>query len=272
MARSLKSGFTLIELLVVIAIIAVLAAILFPVFAKARESARKASCVSNLRQIGNALAMYAEDYDGLAVQLFTGDPNRPEEGWWEHRLGPYVSKRRGEGEVQPLFHCPSFGRLRPASGTNWEDGAPHGGFGGYAFNGAYPYRQYCQCRMHLLGKHESAIEDPAGTIVVYENQWCRVGANGETGVGAFPPGPDQLRLDHNDGMNVLFVDGHVKWHRAVKPGMWTPQADGDDPPNPMALLSLGAPRPPARSHGTGGGGCVCGSSGGCSCGGDRSRQ
>ncbi len=56
-------GFTLIELLVVIAIIAILAAILFPVFARARENARKAACQSNLKQIGNALMMYVQDYD-----------------------------------------------------------------------------------------------------------------------------------------------------------------------------------------------------------------
>src|SRR5438270_9796759 len=63
--RIQKRGFTLIELLVVIAIIAILAAILFPVFAQAREAARKAACQSNLKQIGSALAMYRDDYDGI---------------------------------------------------------------------------------------------------------------------------------------------------------------------------------------------------------------
>src|SRR6187401_1567965 len=69
---SIRRGFTLIELLVVIAVIAILAAILFPVFAQAREAARKASCQSNLKQLGIAIAMYSQDYDG---HLVTGGGN-----------------------------------------------------------------------------------------------------------------------------------------------------------------------------------------------------
>ena len=64
--RDRQSGFTLIELLVVIAIIAILAAILFPVFAQARENARKSNCQSNLKQIGTGILMYAQDYDEVS--------------------------------------------------------------------------------------------------------------------------------------------------------------------------------------------------------------
>jgi prepilin-type N-terminal cleavage/methylation domain-containing protein len=90
-------GFTLIELLVVIAIIAILAAILFPVFAKAREKARESSCLSNLRQLGAALHMYAQDYDEwFPISRFSGNPH-PE---LTQGLFPYLSNRQ-------VLYCPS---------------------------------------------------------------------------------------------------------------------------------------------------------------------
>ena len=72
-----RRAFTLIELLVVIAIIAILAAILFPVFARARESARRASCQSNMKQIILAYTMYAQDYDEITVPVYTSEKNGP---------------------------------------------------------------------------------------------------------------------------------------------------------------------------------------------------
>src|SRR4028118_1558188 len=71
--RSARRGFSLIELLVVIAIIAILAAILFPVFARARENARRASCMSNLKQIGLGALQYSQDYDEKMVSIYYGD-------------------------------------------------------------------------------------------------------------------------------------------------------------------------------------------------------
>src|SRR5215212_7267934 len=100
-----RRGFTLIELLVVIAIIAILAAILFPVFAQAREKARQTSCLSNLRQISTAMMMYAEDHDGLFVPVI-GRPSRQEKNFylmsWMHLLEPYTRSRG-------VFVCPSSG-------------------------------------------------------------------------------------------------------------------------------------------------------------------
>src|SRR6266498_3099583 len=100
-----RRAFTLIELLVVIAIIAILAAILFPVFAQAREKARQTSCLSNLRQISTAMMMYAEDHDGLFVPVI-GRPSRQEKNIylmsWMYLLEPYV---KGRG----VYICPSSG-------------------------------------------------------------------------------------------------------------------------------------------------------------------
>src|SRR3954454_13517364 len=89
-------GFTLIELLVVIAIIAILAAILFPVFAQARATARKAACVSNLKQIGLAFTLYAQDYDEMLVPHWIDKTGIPD---WKTLLDPYIKR----GENRELF-------------------------------------------------------------------------------------------------------------------------------------------------------------------------
>src|SRR5579871_6638620 len=116
-----RRGFTLIELLVVIAIIAILAAILFPVFAQAREKARQATCLSNLKQLGLAFLMYASDYDGnfpapitnygashgaIPPTWVVGDPSAPSSAPFVDKGGiyPYV-KERGNGGTSNVFSC-----------------------------------------------------------------------------------------------------------------------------------------------------------------------
>ncbi|MEO6908674.1 MAG: DUF1559 domain-containing protein, partial [Abditibacteriaceae bacterium] len=95
-----RKGFTLIELLVVIAIIAILAAILFPVFARARENARRASCMSNLKQIGLGVMMYVQDYD----ERYPFDKTVTPTASWYALVAPYTINYSKSGQ---LFRCPS---------------------------------------------------------------------------------------------------------------------------------------------------------------------
>src|SRR5258707_9160721 len=111
---SRKRAFTLIELLVVIAIIAILAAILFPVFAQAREKARAISCLSNEKNMGTAVLMYGQDYDETILpwwtsQEYSGQPFR--ERSWVTRIQPYVKNGTvvaGQQRPNGIFACPSF--------------------------------------------------------------------------------------------------------------------------------------------------------------------
>ncbi len=122
-----RSGFTLIELLVVIAIIAILAAILFPVFAQAREKARQTSCLSNIKQLGLGILMYTQDYDELfPVHAYWENNWNTIEGksqYWEGRVLPYI-KNLG------IFRCPSDGGASAATTSGGDAGTRVS----YAFN------------------------------------------------------------------------------------------------------------------------------------------
>jgi len=166
-----KGGFTLIELLVVIAIIAILAAILFPVFARAREKARQTSCLSNLKELALAQQMYAQDYDERMVIYRYPNPD-----FWPHKLQPYVKNTQ-------IYNCPS----RTESFYNYGMNYHHG------------------CGWKL-----ATFKYPAEHLLMCDNQNQLASCSAPHGYGAtYTPGLNPL--PHNEGINVNFVDGHAKW-------------------------------------------------------------
>jgi prepilin-type N-terminal cleavage/methylation domain-containing protein/prepilin-type processing-associated H-X9-DG protein len=227
-----RTGFTLIELLVVIAIIAILAAILFPVFARARENARRASCQSNLKQIGLGVMQYTQDYDekypgitssgGLPYVL---DPAATTNGvaWWFIELHPYIKSKQ-------IWVCPSNSGsigVENHPPTGWTTADPIS----YTFNG------------QLCGQSLSSVENVAEVFMNWDVQpgyawsgWAfdRSYSVNYTGSGSTvdysgaqngdngrTPNAQVIRPSnsrHLEGDNYSFADGHVKWlaHAAVR--------------------------------------------------------
>ncbi len=210
----MRRGFTLIELLVVIAIIAILAAILFPVFARAREKARQASCLSNLKQLGLGAMMYAQDYDERIASDWwnvgsAGDPNER----WFLRIYPYVKNLQ-------LYECPSYGQdVLVAGAKNWPIPALFVGHSvDYGISSAIdPYAWSTG-----MGYKLAQFTHPAETVYFgdsvheYVNGAAQYAAANECGGtpgcgcgGSHPANPANTR--HNGGSNLAFCDGHAKW-------------------------------------------------------------
>lgn len=192
--RPRSKGFTLMELLVVIAIIAILAAILFPVFARARENARRSSCQSNLKQIGLGFLMYAQDYDSNfprigfgAGELITFPDGQVANPYWPARIYPYIKS------VQ-LFNCPS-------STVKWA-GDPTGTF-------AITYG----ANDDLLwdGEMQDSMEKASETLLVADTAGIY-----SYSVGRTWDANRYVSDRHLDGGNILFCDGHVKWKKVAK--------------------------------------------------------
>lgn len=204
----MRRGFTLIELLVVIAIIAILAAILFPVFAKAREKARQTVCLSNLKQLSLAFLMYAQDYDEI---LPVGD--KPTQVWWYDIIQPYVKNHQ-------IFQCPSW----PSGGTTiW--GSQNLGYGVNTcmlcpLCGCFPHNWPALAQIQrpseivLLG--DSANYNACAWLLAWSNV-C----------GAMCT--SSLQVDHNSrhngGANIAYCDGHAKWQSASNIGNATWNTD-----------------------------------------------
>ena len=203
-----RRAFTLIELLVVIAIIAILAAILFPVFAQARDKARSVACMSNMKQIGTSLQMYVQDYDESiffrsttnvdSTRIHTATSGNPLK-WW-NMLTPYVKNNQ-------IYKCPSD-TPKPVADSNGNLVIPRS------------YAAAASAEALTLAQ----VTKPVDTIVITE-AWSEDASGNkistETWLEAFDGdmAPDPLRPGsmlkyanrHQGGMNCAFFDGHAKW-------------------------------------------------------------
>ncbi len=207
-----RRGFTLIELLVVIAIIAILAAILFPVFARAREKARQTSCLSNVKQTALAMMMYAQDYDEVYPIAYYYDAGFANEWAWDTHLnygtgaselgiiGPYTKNNQ-------LNQCPSFQGVQ-----TW--GRPHTG---YAYNTSYI--GHGQFETRVIPASLGEVDRPTETVLLCDSAyWSTFGTPALAGCnylrapldGSYSFVGPNVHFRHNGAANVAYCDGHAK--------------------------------------------------------------
>jgi prepilin-type N-terminal cleavage/methylation domain-containing protein/prepilin-type processing-associated H-X9-DG protein len=218
-----QKAFTLIELLVVIAIIAILAAILFPVFARAREAARKSSCQSNLKQLATAMLMYKQDYDETFASYtwVTNRPNANRDPWW-WKIQPYV--KNGQ-----LLQCPSSANVASfEAGGLGSDGRTHTQLLAALGNPRLSYglsERICDNNANPhSGIPDSAVAVPANKAMMacgrhtliphwgFNFRQC-TGANGDctrydVRDSTICAGVNSDR--HSTTVTIAFIDGHVK--------------------------------------------------------------
>jgi len=192
-----KTGFTLIELLVVIAIIAILAAILFPVFARAREKARTASCQSNLKQLGLANLMYAQDYDEKLPSFNQVAISGYNDGVSANGISAYSKILPYTKNVQ-IFACPS---VQPTpTYTYGSTGVSQTSSYGWNWNcytpGSSP--DYTSLGANVDPTRVALMTEFKNTYHTVYFSW--LGPPNNHGV-----------FQHSGGQNVVFLDGHVKW-------------------------------------------------------------
>jgi prepilin-type N-terminal cleavage/methylation domain-containing protein/prepilin-type processing-associated H-X9-DG protein len=216
-----RHGFTLVELLVVIAIVALLAAILFPVFATAREKARQITCLSNQRQLAQAFLCYAQDYDETLP--YFGDRWPSPRVYWTELIQPYLRNDR-------VLECPSWpkeGKYRNKRGQlvagKYGFGVNYGLLFTYLVLNGQPY---------VAPTRLAGVNNPAGTLLTTDSQgshyvyspllfplntdWDGDGLRDSHGAKLWVEGPynrgDPRR--HSEGSNCTFLDGHARWIHA----------------------------------------------------------
>ncbi len=218
----MRRGFTLIELLVVIAIIAILAAILFPVFAKARAKAKQASCLSNVRQITTAFLSYAQDYDEKFPHWLTRCWGQGDDPPFQAKLQPYVKNEQ-------IFECPVQSRDSYFNGcfnANWYMPL------GYGYN---EYMGHAGFGTDVRSVKLDTWRSPAQSFMVGDSMCGMVWSTTNTGIIHRVAWPDHDNMGgnwcnimnsqpvdtfeqytrHNSGSNVGFIDGHTKWRKAT---------------------------------------------------------
>ena len=228
--KSRRPAFTLVELLVVIAIIAILAAILFPVFARARENGRRASCQSNLKQIGVGLIQYSQDYDEILIADWYGSDSTVGPGptlppgsplgvsyKWEDAAFPYIKSEQ-------VFVCPSATGDAAVPYTYYKNltaPRPSDNLGSYTIVHGYGANQPNRTPpvSHPLPSIGDKVnlaraETPSTTVWVLDGDgYFYAEVTPPTPASATPSASDVLNNSinrHLDTINVLFLDGHVK--------------------------------------------------------------
>jgi len=219
MTTAKKRGFTLIELLVVIAIIAILAAILFPVFQKVRENARRTACASNMKQIGLGLIQYTQDSDEYFPERYSDrDPVDNHQRSWKDAVYPYIKSK-------DVFKCPSnpvAQKLDQPDGiANTVKGIFAAGYAMYLPD-AYLSSKFghgCSYPQALAG-----IEQPSDSLIIVEDSFIYPDVG--TYLGYTEPvaadnsdafqGPSTMNSGHNKKAgNIIYMDGHVKYRHLI---------------------------------------------------------